>query len=206
MYKFLFLPGFLILVFSLSGCDKEITFEPSTQSQKQLMPLQIGNSWNYKLYNHISDSTGIVNWTVNKKILLDSTEYYFINTAGFGNSQFLAKNVDGGLFLSMYDSLAGIKSPFFFKYPAENNEVYSYQIPGTDSILNLKVEKSTIILSGNSYKYYGYYNMNFNPYFPFMYFSEDVGLIRHKAVFASPNSIDTSKYFIYDLQNYVINK
>ena len=39
-----------------------------------------------------------------------------------------------------------------------------------------------------------------------MYFAENTGLIRHKMVYTVGVTIDTTRYFIYDLQNVVLSK
>jgi hypothetical protein len=186
------------------GCEDKST-EPTEEKTNSLLPLAVGNTWNYKLYNQISDSTGQVNWNVLQKITLDGKEYFLISSTGFGNGYFVTQTESNGLFLSSYDSVNGFKSPFFFKYPAEDNETYQYQIPNTDSILNITVKKQNLLISNQNYNCYGYINENLNPYFPFMYFAENIGLIRHKLVYNSGNGIDTTHYFIYDLQSKTLN-
>ena len=47
-----------------------------------------------------------------------------------------------------------------------------------------KYKKKILIIAGRSYDCYGYINQNVNPYFPFMYFSENIGLVRkHRTCF-----------------------
>ncbi len=195
-YLILFLLGILILV----ACEDKST-EPIEEKTNTLLPLALGNTWNYKLYNQSSDSTGQVIWTINKKIIVDSKEYFLITSTGFGNSSLVAKLETNGLFFSYYDSTNGFTSPFFFKYPANDNETYQYQMLGTDSILNITVKKQNLLIGNQNYNCYAYVNENLNPYFPFMYFAENVGLIRHKLVYNSGHGIDTTIYFIYDLQS-----
>jgi len=195
-YLILFLLGILILV----ACEDKST-EPIEEKTNTLLPLTLGNTWNYKLYNQSSDSTGQVIWTINKKIIVDSKEYFLITSTGFGNSSLVAKLETNGLFFSYYDSTNGFTSPFFFKYPANDNETYQYQMLGTDSILNITVKKQNLLIGHQNYNCYAYVNENLNPYFPFMYFAENVGLIRHKLVYNSGHGIDTTIYFIYDLQS-----
>ncbi len=96
------------------GCEDKST-EPLEEKTTTLLPLAVGNTWNYKLYNQISDSTGQVIWNITKKILVNGNEYYLITSTGFGNSYFVAKNESDGLFLSIYDSTNGFVSPFFYK-------------------------------------------------------------------------------------------
>jgi len=190
------------VLFSISffvGCNDKST-EPIEEKTNTLLPLALGNTWNYKLYNQSSDSTGQVIWNVIKKITVDSKEYFLITTTGFGNSSFVAKSETDGLFFSYYDSTNGFTSPFFFKYPADDNETYQYRMIGTDSILNITVKKQNLLIGNQYYSCYSYINQNMNPYFPFMYFAENIGLIRHKFVYNSGNGIDTTHYFIYDLQ------
>lgn len=191
------------VLFSISfffGCDEKST-EPNEEKTNTLLPLALGNTWYYKLYNQSSDSTGQVIWNVNKKITVNTKEYFLITSTGFGNNYFAARVESNGLFLSIYDSTNGFVSPFFFKYPAEDNETYQYQIPNSDSTLIITVRKQNLLINNQHYYCYGYINQNLNPYFPFMYFSENVGLIRHKLMFNTGNGIDTTHYFIYDLQS-----
>ncbi len=204
MFRTILLFAFLFSLALLIGCYDNIS-NPLDAKTNSLLPLAEGNTWNYKLYNQSSDSTGQVTWFITNKISVDGKEYYLINSTGFGNSYFAAQNEDDGLFLSTYDTSNGFKSPFFFKYPAVDGEIYQYQIPNSDSILNIKVEKQILLIAGKSYDCYGYINQNVNPYFPFMYFSENIGLVRHKLVFTTLNGIDTSKYFIYDLLDMVVS-
>lgn len=77
--------------------------------------------------------------------------------------------------------------------------------PDTDSILTITVKKQNLTINNHIYDCYGYINENLNPYFPFMYFEENIGLIRHKLVFVSGSGIDTTHYIVYDLQNKVLN-
>ena len=186
------------------GCDEKAT-EPTEEKPSTLLPLALGNTWNYKLYNQSSDSTGQVIWNVNNIMNIDGKDYFLISSTGFGNNYFAARVETNGLFLSIYDSTNGFVSPFFYKYPAENNETYQYQIPNTDSILIITVKKQDLLIGNQNYYCYGYINQNLNPFFPFMFFAENVGLIRHKLVFNTGNGIDTTHYFIYDLQSKVLN-
>lgn len=204
MFKAFVLLAVLILTSFFVGCNKKST-EPIEEKTNTLFPLALGNTWNYKLYNQSSDSTGQVIWTINKKVIVDSKEYFLITSTGFGNSSFVANLETDGLFFSDYDSTNGFASPFFFKYPANDNETYQYQMIGTDSILNITVKKQNLLIGNQNYSCYAYINQNFNPYFPFMYFAENVGLIRHKLVYNSVNGIDTTHYFIYDLQSKSLN-
>ena len=195
------------VLFSISffvGCEDKST-QPFEEKTNTLLPLAVGNSWNYKLYNQSSDSTGQVIWNITKKISVNGNEYFLITSTGFGNSYFVAQNETNGLFLSIYDSTNGFVSPFFYKYPVDDNETYQYQIPNTDSVLNITVKKQNLLIGIQNYSCYGYINQNLNPYFPFMYFAENVGLIRHKLVYNSGNGIDTTHYFIYDLQSKILN-
>ena len=194
---------FLSLSFFV-GCEDKST-EPLEEKTTTLLPLAVGNTWNYKLYNQSSDSTGQVIWDITKKISIDSLEYFLITSTGFGNSYFVTRNESNGFFFSGYDSTNGFTWPFFFKYPAEDNETYQYQMIGTDSILNITVKKQNLLIGNQNYSCYGYINQNLNPYFPFMYFAENIGLIRHKLVYNSGNGIDTTHYFIYDFQSNALN-
>lgn len=203
MFKAFVMFAVLISTSFFVGCNEKST-EPIEEKTNTLLPLAIGNTWNYKLYNQSSDSTGQVIWTINKKIIVDSKEYFLITSTGFGNNSFVAKLETDGLFFSYYDSTNGFTSPFFFKYPADDNETYQYQMIGTDSILNITIKKQNLLIGNQNYSCYGYINKNLNPYFPFMYFAENVGLIRHKLVYNSGNGIDTTHYFIYDLQSKVL--
>lgn len=187
------------------GCDEKST-EPTEEKPSTLLPLALGNTWNYKLYNQSSDSTGQVIWSVNSIINVDGKDYFLITSTGFGNNYFAARIESDGLFLSIYDSTNGFVSPFFYKYPAEDNETYQYIIPNTDSTLFITVKKQNLLINNYNYHCYGYINQNLNPYFPFMYFSENIGLVRHKLVFNTGQGIDTTRYFIYDLQNKKLNK
>ena len=204
MFKSFVLLAVLISTSFFIGCDDKST-GPTEDMTSTLLPLALGNTWNYKLYNQSSDSTGQVIWTVNKKITVDSIEYFLIASTGFGNNYFAARIESNGLFLSIYDSINGFVSPFFYKYPVNDDETYQYQMIGTDSILNITVKKQNLIIGNQNYSCYGYINLNLNPYFPFIYFAENIGLIRHKLVFNSGNGIDTTHYFIYDLQSKVLN-
>jgi hypothetical protein len=200
MFKESYLILFLLAIFILVGCEDKST-EPIEEKTNTLLPLAVGNTWNYKLYNQYSDSTGQVIWNINRSINVDGKDYFLISSTGFGNYYFAARVESNGLFLSIYDSINGFVSPFFYKYPANDNETYQYQMIGTDSILNITVKKQNIIIGNQNYSSYGYINLNLNPYFPFMYFAENVGLIRHKLVFQTGNGIDTTHYFIYDIQS-----
>ena len=200
MFREPYLILFLLCILILVACEDKST-EPIQEKTNTLLPLAVGNTWNYKLYNQSSDSTGQVIWNITKKITIDSKEYFLIASTGFGSSYFACKNENNGLFLSTYDTLNGLKSPFFFKYPANDNETYQYQMQGTDSILNITVKKQSLLIGNQNYNCYSYVNENLNPYFPFMYFAENVGLIRHKLVYNSGHGIDTTIYFIYDLQS-----
>jgi hypothetical protein len=204
MFKSFVLLAVLMSTSFFVGCNEKST-EPIEEKTNTLLPLALGNSWNYKLYDQSSDSTGQVIWTINKKKIVDSKEYFLITSTGFDNSSFVAKLETNGLFLSYYDSTNGFASPFFFKYPANDNETYQYQMIGTDSILNITVKKQNLLIGNQNYSCYGYINQNMNPYFPFMYFAENVGLVRHKLVYHSGHGIDTTHYFIYDLQSKVLN-
>lgn len=204
MFKTFFYFAALLSFSILIGCNDKST-EPVEEKSNTLLPLAVGNTWNFKLYNQSSDSTGQVIWNVSKTISVNGSEYFLINSSGFGNNYFAAKNGINGLFLSVYDSINGFTSPFFYKYPAENNETYQYQLDDTDSILNVTVKKEIVKIGNQSYSCYGYINQNLNPYSPFMYFAENIGLIRHKLVFNTGNGIDTTHYFIYDLQNKSLN-
>ena len=204
MFKAFVLSAILVSISFFVGCDEKST-EPIEEKTNTLLPLALGNTWNYILYNQSSDSTGQVIWNVNNKITVDSKEYFLISSTGFGNYYFAARVETNGLFLSIYDSTDGFVSPFFYKYPADDNETYQYQIPNTDSILIITVKKQNLLIGNQNYYCYGYINQNLNPYFPFMYFTENVGLIRHKLVFNTGNGIDTTRYFIYDLQNKSLN-
>ena len=199
--------GFIVALLFISflvGCNDKGT-EPIKEKSNTLLPLAVGNTWRYKLYNQSSDSTGQVIWVVDKKISIDENEYFLISSTGFGNSTIVAKLETGGLFFSYYDSTDGFTSPFFFKYPANDNETYQYQIPNTDSLLTITVKKQNIVIGNQTYSCYGYVNQNLNPYFPFMYFAENIGLVRHKLVYNTANGIDTTHYFIYDLQSESLN-
>jgi len=200
MFRTFLLVASLIVITFVLGCSDNIS-TPKIVETNSLLPLKVGNTWNYKIYNRFSDSTGQVNWIITKKISVDGKEYFLISSTTFGNEYFVARNEDNGFSLSTYDTTNGITSPFFFKYPANDNEIYQYQIPNSDSILTIKVTKETIAINNKNYDCYGYTNENLNPYFPFMYFSENIGLVRHKLVFYSVNRIDTTNYIIYDLQN-----
>ncbi|MCK6613544.1 MAG: hypothetical protein L6Q47_04855 [Ignavibacteriaceae bacterium] len=204
MYKSFVLLAVLLPAVFFAGC-KEQTTEPTREQTNTLLPLALGNSWKYKLYNQSSDSTGQVVWTVDKKIIVDSLEYFFIRTTGFTNNSYVARIESDGLFLSAYDSLNGFSFPFFFKYPADDNETYQYKMIGSDSILNITVKKQNLLIGNQNYSCYGYINQNLNPYFPFMYFSENIGLIRHKLVWYVGGRIDTTYHFIYDLESKTIN-
>lgn len=195
-----YLMSFLLAIAILVGCEDKST-EPIEEKPNTLLPLAVGNTWNYKLYNHISDSTGRVVWEIIQKISVDGKEYYLISSSGFADNYFVARNETNGLFLSIYDTTNGFVDPFFYKFPAEDNETYQYQMQGTDSILNITVKKQILLIGNQNYNCYSYVNENLNPYFPFMYFAENVGLIRHKLVFRTGNGIDTTHYFIYDLQS-----
>ena len=193
----------IAVLFSISffvGCEDKST-EPSEEKTNTLLPLAIGNSWNYKLYTQYSDSTGQVHWNITQTISIDSLEYFLISSTGLGNSYFATRNEKDGFFFSGYDSINGFTWPFFFKYPAEDNQTYQYQMLGTDSVLNITVKKQILTIGDKSYSCYGYINQNLNPYFPFMYFAENIGLIRHKLVLNTGHGIDTTHYFIYDLQS-----
>jgi len=200
-FVFIALSFFVTLFF---GCKDKST-EPINEKSKSLFPLAVGNTWKYKLSSQSSDSLGIVVWTITKRISVEGKEYFLISTSGLGSSYFASQNEKDGFSLSMYDSIDGLTSPFFFKYPAVNNETYQYQIPKTDSILNIKVVTQNIQIDNHLYSCFGYINQNLNPSFPFMYFSENVGLIRYKLVYNSGNGIDTTHYFIYDLQSRTLN-
>lgn len=207
MSKAIFMFFVIILLSFLTACNEKST-EPINESTKTILPLAEGNMWNYKIYNETLDSLGAAVWEINRRVIVDSEEYYLIETTGFGRGYYLAKQQSDGLFLSAYDSTEGFNSPFFFKYPANDNETYQYQIEGTDSILSITVKKQNILIGNKNYSCYAYINHNFevNPNNPFMYFAENIGLIRHKLFYYSVNGIDTTKYFIYDLQNKIINK
>lgn len=200
MSKAFVLFAVLITTSFFTGCSDKI-IEPIEEKTNTLLPLAVGNTWNYKLYNSASDSMGQVIWTITKKISVDSKEYFLITSEGFGNKYFAARNESNGLFFSIYDSINGFVSPIFYKYPANDNETYQYQMPGTDSILNITVKKQNLMIGNQSYNCYGYINQNLNPYFPFMYFSENIGMVRHKLVYNTGNGIDTTNYFIYDLHS-----
>jgi len=195
-YLILFLLGILILV----ACEDKST-EPIEEKTNTLLPLAVGNTWNYKKYNQSSDSICIETWSILNKTSVDDKEYFLITITGFGNGYLVARSESNGFFLSGFDSTNGFSWPIFFKYPAEENEIYQYQIPETDSILNIKVIKQNLVVNNHNYSCYGYIHLNGNPYFPFMYFAENVGLIRQKLVYNSGHGIDTTIYFIYDLQS-----
>lgn len=201
----IFFAGLFLAVQLFTGCNKENTTEPISTTQKSLLPLSVGNTWNFKLYNHTTDSAGQVNWSINSVITIDTTDYYLISSSGFGTNDFVARKLEDGIVIAYYDSVNGMRGYSFFKHPAENNEVYQFQIPGTDSTVNMKVEIGEMNLAGQVYQFYGYYNLNLNPHHMFMFFSENIGLIRHKTFFVGPQGMDTTKYFIYDLQSYTVN-
>ncbi len=156
------------VLFSISffvGCNEKST-EPIEEKTNYLLPLAVGNTWHFKLYSQSSDSLGEAVWNILNKISIDGKEYFLINSSGFGNSYMVARNESNGFFLSGYDSTNGFLWPIFFKYPAEDNEIYQYQILGTDSILNIKVKKQNLLIGNQNYSCYGYIHINVNPYFP----------------------------------------
>jgi len=194
-----------VFIIALFWSCNNITSEPTAVKTNSLLPLTVGNSWSYKRYDRSSRPPTQIDWLVTKTITIEGKEYFLITTNENGNNYFVARNEDTGLFFSSYDTTQGFTYPFFFKYPADDNEIYNYQPANTDSILTVKVTKQTITLNNQDYNCYSYTNENFNPYFPFMYFSENIGLIRHKLVYFSGNrGIDTTNYIIYDLQNKVL--
>lgn len=204
MYRIILSFAFLFsLTFFLRCNDNSIS--PIEEKTNSLLPLSVGNTWNYKLYSSASDSIGQVNWNIIKMISVNEKEYYLISSIGLDDKYYVARNETSGLFFSIYDSTNGFTSPFFFKYPAVDNETYQYQIPDTDSILTITVKKQNLTINNHIYDCYGYINENLNPYFPFMYFEENIGLIRHKLVIVSGSGIDTTHYIVYDLQNKVLN-
>ena len=206
MFRPFFLIVLLTALLSIIGCNDKST-EPTEENTNYLLPLTVGNTWNYKLYSSSSDFTGQITWTITQKITLSAKEYYLITMTGsFGTNYYVVKNEDDGLFLSRFDSTKGLTSPFFFKYKAQDEETYQYQIPNTDSTLFITVKKQKLSIGNEVYNCYGYINKNFNPYFPFMYFAKNVGLVRHKLVYSYGQGIDTSQYFVYDLQNKVLNE
>lgn len=200
----------LILLFLfafIAGCSEKGT-EPSETKKNVLLPLSIANQWNYILYSSVSDSIGQVNWNIEADTTIQGKEYFLIKVSGFiSDFYYLARNETDGLYLSVDSIFASHeKQYFYFKYPAEDNEVYQFTFPDTDSTITVKVKKYSLTVKNKNYDCYGYINENVNPYFPFMYFSVNKGLIRSKAVFMWNGGIDTSSYFIYDLQNMFIQE
>ena len=197
----------ILLSFSfLLGCNEKST-EPIAETANTILPLAEGNVWNYRIYDQSSNSIGQVVWKINKKVTVGSEEYFLIEMNGFGNGSYLAKHQSDGLFLSSYDSTNVFSSSLFFKYPANDNETYQYQMVGTDSILSITVKKQNLLIGDENYSCYAYINHNLkvNPNKPFMYFAENIGLIRHKLYHYTANGIDTTKYILYDLESKIIN-
>ena len=79
---FVFVTAILAISFFI-GCSDNST-EPIAEKSNTLLPLTVGNTWNYKLYNQSSDSTGQVIWVIDKIISVDGKDYYLINSTGFG--------------------------------------------------------------------------------------------------------------------------
>lgn len=211
MLKSIFLFSFFLLAATFWGCKENTTESPSEKTNK-LIPLTVGNTWNYKLYNSSSDSVGELIWKISRKILVDDKEYFLIEGAGFFGGDFVALEQNDGYLLSTYDSINGLTSPFFYKYPADNNETYQYELPdnhyqypGKDSVINITVRKQVITIQNQNYNCYAYINENLTPNSPFAYFAENVGLVRHKLIYVTQNEIDTTNYYIYDLQNKSLN-
>lgn len=193
------------------GCN-ENSAESRVDKKNKLLPLAVGNTWNYKLYSSSSDSVDELTWSVSRKIMIDDNEYFLIKGAGlFGGDQ-VAREQSDGFLLASYDSINGLTSPFFYKYPAENNETYQYELPdnqyqypGKDSVISVTVKKQVITIQNQDYDCYAYINENLTPNSPFAFFAENVGLVRHKLVFVTQNEVDTTHYYIYDLRNKSLN-
>jgi hypothetical protein len=141
---------------------------------------------------------------IDDTITINGTQYFTINNDVISFPTWIATNEADGLILSdISTDSSEIVNPLFFKYPAEDGEIYNYQIPNTDSIIIFEVVRINLKIEDNIYECYGYYNHNLHSYFPFMYFCPGIGMVRHKLVYY--NDIiqsDTSNTRIWDLNSY----
>ena len=105
----------------------------------------------------------------------------------------------GLLLSSSLPDSTGYFNPSFFKFPAEDGEIYTFRIPNTDSTFVFEVQKSKLQINENSYDCYGYYNHNVHSFFPFIYFVPDIGMIRHVGIYYTDMMrSDTSNLIIWD--------
>jgi hypothetical protein len=189
-----------ILILLFLGCSKQTT--SPIERFGVLLPLAAENRWTYLEKSSESSPATIAEWSIKQTIEVDSMIFFIIDTKGFGDIQYIAKNLEEGLFFAVYDSNTVFDGQVTFKFPADSGEVYSYLVPNTDSLVTYKVVTKQITIGNDKYISYGYFNLDLNPHFPFIYFSPGIGMVQEKLVTQSFFGVDTSKFVLRQLQSY----
>jgi hypothetical protein len=189
----------VLLIFSCNS-STDSSDQPETSV---LMPLAIGNSWRYLEYQSSSpDKKSDFSLTVSDTFSVDNILLYKLTFNPHEKDEWLMYQDKSGLYL--IDD--GLNLSHYFKYPAENGETYNYYCPYSDSTFNFEVSINHMVVDSSSYLSYGYFNHNLHSLFPFLYFSPNIGLIKHKLIFYNNIATnDTSVMMLWDLTSYALN-
>lgn len=191
-----------IMALLFLGCSKQTT--SPIERFGVLLPLASENRWTYLEKSSESGPATIAEWSIKETVDVDSLTFFIIDTKGFGDVRYVAKNLEEGLFFAAYDSNTVFDGQVTFKFPADSGEGYNYLVPNTDSLVTYKVVIKQITIGNDTYNCYGYFNLNLNPYFPFIYFSPGIGMIQEKLITQSFFGVDTSKFVLRQIQSYQV--
>jgi len=139
------------------------------------MPLEKGNTWNYKSVH--GDMTSYFKFEVLNEITINGKKYVILD------SNTVARNDNNGLLLAgyNYEGQGKIYDDIFFKYPIKFGETFSYTpLDKDEEPYKFKVSSGSIHVQAGQFNCYVYkfIDNNGKEVFPFFYFTPGIGLIK----------------------------
>lgn len=127
---------FIILVL-FAGCGDSGT--ETSGNDNEIIPLAIGNTWIYKVYNiHSSNKDSLllsdtITMTITYKINIDGEDWYYINES----EKSLFTNRSSGLWILEFDDTTNIdvsKAMLYYKYPTVVGDRFPTDTAGAQTV------------------------------------------------------------------------
>jgi hypothetical protein len=163
-----------ILLILVSGCRKDDLIVNPQPEYKGIIPLAIGNKWNFNIYAYDTTGAIIVSNILSYEVIGDS----MINgSRWFKISNFLCANRSNG-----FSSLSNSDQLLIFKYPAAAQD--SFYVNGVVNYLHVASIDTTITISLGTYHCYAFDSHQlispgaFGGSYEILYVSPEVGIVK----------------------------
>lgn len=141
----------ILLFITFTGCKKEDLTGPEQTQASVIMPLKVGNEWNFTEAYYDSTEKVIINIDTQNKVIKDTViqnETWAV--MDFGYVKQLFTNRQDGLYFSLPNQFS---PQLAFKYPVEKGYIYNYE---TGSLAIVSTDTSITVPAGkfSCIKYY----------------------------------------------------